>query len=542
MLLFPLRWDGTGLVLSRRLLVRLEFTEVEAQETSRGGSRGRRRVERPSHAPSGVVAQITVKERGLHRVDYEDVFPPTSSRRPRGFPASSLRLSRQGRDVAFHMEPAGLPFGPGSSLYFLSEGSSLNPYADAVYELETNASGLAMGEETLAPSTSRPVFEYLKTVRKEENHYYQAGLLEAPDQWQWDLVVSPGSKSFTFRVDELSTTRSVGLGRMSVEMQGASDFEGVLDHHVRVRVNGTFVGESIWDGKQPKSLEVELEPGVLQEGTNTLELENVGDAGASSSMVFLNRFSVAYPRRLLAEQGTLEGRFGATGFAKIEGASAASFVLDTTDAPRWLRGASVTPSGLGILVEAGRSYLVTSTVRRPLVKRLSPSGLKSPANQADYLLVGPQSFLAAAQPLLDLRESQGLVTKVASLEEVYEQFGHGEVSPQAIKEFVEYAYHSWATPSLRYVLLLGDASYDPKDYLQTGVRDWLPGFPVKTSYLWTVSDPAYASVNGEDLLPDLAIGRLPAGSVDEAQRLVQKIIAYENGGGSARRTGSSRSR
>ena len=81
------------------------------------------------------------------------------------------------------------------------------------------------------------------------------------------------------------------------------------------------------------------------------------------------------------------------------------------------------------------------------------------------------------------------------------------------------------------MVLLGDASYDPKDYLGTGVKDWLPGFPVKTSYLRTVSDPAYDSVNGEDPLPDLAIGRLPAGSVDEAQRLVEKILSYENGGG-----------
>jgi hypothetical protein len=64
------------------------------------------------------------------------------------------------------------------------------------------------------------------------------------------------------------------------------------------------------------------------------------------------------------------------------------------------------------------------------------------------------------------------------------------------------------------------------------VKDWLPGFPVRTSYLWTVSDPAYASVNGEDLLPDIAIGRLPAGSLDEAQRMVEKILSYENGGGS----------
>jgi hypothetical protein len=54
---------------------------------------------------------------------------------------------------------------------------------------------------------------------------------------------------------------------------------------------------------------------------------------------------------------------------------------------------------------------------------------------------------------------------------------------------------------------------------------------VKTSYLRTVSDPAYASVNGEDLLPDIAIGRLPAASLDEALRMVEKILSYENGGG-----------
>ena len=175
------------------------------------------------------------------------------------------------------------------------------------------------------------------------------------------------------------------------------------------------------------------------------------------------------------------------------------------------------------------------------MKRLAPSGLKSATNRADYLLLAPQAFLAAAQPLLDLRESQGLVTKAVSLEEVYEQFGHGEVSPEAIKEFLEYAYHFWAAPSPRYVLLLGDASYDPKDYLETGVKDWLPGFPVRTSYLWTVSDPAYASVNGEDLLPDMAIGRLPAGSVDEALKTGREDTQLRERRRKARRTRRSRS-
>ena len=52
---------------------------------------------------------------------------------------------------------------------------------------------------------------------------------------------------------------------------------------------------------------------------------------------------------------------------------------------------------------------------------------------------------------------------------------------------------------------------------------------VKTTYMWTASDPAYAAVNGEDILPDLAIGRLPAANVEEVERLVAKILAYETG-------------
>ncbi|MCI0407045.1 MAG: C25 family cysteine peptidase, partial [Acidobacteria bacterium] len=328
-------------------------------------------------------------------------------------------------------------------------------------------------------------------------------------------------------VDHLSASSTPS--RLFVALQAASDYEGVVDHHVKVKVNTFEVGEATWDGKLPRSLDLEIGPGVLREGENSLEIENVGDTGATS-MVFLDRFSVRYPRLLVASGGELEGSFALAGQAEVQGLSATSMLLDTTEVPRWLEGATLTGSGLSFAVQAGRSYLATSAPRRPAVRRLSSGTLKGAENQADYLLLAPEAFLGAAQPLLDRRQSQGLVAKGVALEEVYEQFGHGEVSPGAIKEFLEYAYHQWSSPSPRYVLLLGDATYDPKDYLKTGVKNQLPGFPVKTSYLWTVSDPAYAAVNGEDLVPDIAVGRLPAASVEEASALVSKVLAYEDGG------------
>ena len=119
--------------------------------------------------------------------------------------------------------------------------------------------------------------------------------------------------------------------------------------------------------------------------------------------------------------------------------------------------------------------------------------------------------------------------KAVSIEDVYSEFGYGESRPEAIREFLSYAYHSWREPSLRYVVLLGDATYDFKNYLATGVRNQVPPLMVKTAYLWTASDPSYAAVNGEDPLPDVAIGRLPAATADEARTMVAKIVAYETG-------------
>lgn len=128
-----------------------------------------------------------------------------------------------------------------------------------------------------------------------------------------------------------------------------------------------------------------------------------------------------------------------------------------------------------------------------------------------------------------MRRSQGLRSTAVPREEVYSKFGFGDARPEAIRELLSYAYHSWKSPP-RYVLLLGDATYDFKDYLEAGAANLVPPLLVRTTYLLTASDPALASVNGDDLPPDLAIGRLPAATLEEARRMVEKIVTYETHG------------
>jgi hypothetical protein len=130
-----------------------------------------------------------------------------------------------------------------------------------------------------------------------------------------------------------------------------------------------------------------------------------------------------------------------------------------------------------------------------------------------------------------LREAQGLTARAVSYEAVVDEFGYGEAGPHALHGLLAFAFHAWQAPSPRYVLLLGEASYDPKGRLSgTSRPDHVPAPLTKSTYLWTPADPLYAAVNGEDALPDIATGRINAATVEEAEAAVRKILHFETSG------------
>jgi hypothetical protein len=533
--LAPLRWNpSTGqLLLTRRLRVRIAFDGTAPGETPIGGSHGRalpRQGARGSRGAQGLVARLLARDKGLYAVAFEDAF----RYRLRAVPTQRLRLSRLGRDVPFHVEPDPSRFAPGSVLYFLSEGGSLSAYTnEAVYELAVGTSGTAMPIVSSAPAGDT-LTEAVAHRSWEKNQYYIADLLESPDLWLWGSIFS-GMPRSRYPLDLTDVAASSEPATLRVWLQGATDFAASPDHHVRLYVNGVYATEASWNGKTPRQLVASLSPGVLHEGDNALEIENVADTGAAYSMIYLDRFSLDYPHTLTARSGRFEASFGWGGNATIAGLGAGSLVLDTTEgATRWVVGSAAGPAGLSFGAEAGHRYLAVSpeALLRPGIRwpSLSAGDLRSTENQADYLLIAPRELIPAAALLVQLRQEQGLTARAVPLEEVYDAFGYGEKSPEAIRDFISHAYHRWRSPSPRYVVLLGDATLDPKNYAGTTVKDYLPAFMIKSTWLWTASDPAYASVNGEDDLPDLAIGRLPASSLEQAQSLVQKIVAFERNG------------
>src|SRR5208283_601587 len=110
---------------------------------------------------------------------------------------------------------------------------------------------------------------------------------------------------------------------------------------------------------------------------------------------------------------------------------------------------------------------------------------------ADMAIVSNALFLNALAPLKKLRESQGLSVALIDVQDLYDEFSFGAKSPYAVRDFLENARSAWKQAP-KFLLLVGEASFDPRDYLANGDLDLVPTKLVYTQYLQTASDDWFA--------------------------------------------------
>jgi hypothetical protein len=186
----------------------------------------------------------------------------------------------------------------------------------------------------------------------------------------------------------------------------------------------------------------------------------------------------------------------------------------------------------GDVVQSPRRYLVTapSGFLHPLkIESDTPSDLQHNARGADYILITHRDFWDAAQRLADYRAGQGMRTVVVDVQDIYDEFNGGLMSAWAIHDFLSYAYEHWPAPAPLYVLLMGDGTYDMRHYLPDTAPTYIPPnlILIDTLVGEGASDNRYVTIVGDDNLPDMHIGRMPANTLDEANNMVNKTIAYE---------------
>src|SRR6266487_2886353 len=155
-----------------------------------------------------------------------------------------------------------------------------------------------------------------------------------------------------------------------------------------------------------------------------------------------------------------------------------------------------------------------------------PSNWRDSNQGADLVIITQRDLLDSMTPLKELRQSQGMSVAVIDIEDLYDEFSYGNKTPWAVRDFLVWTTTNWRTAP-RFVLLAADASFDPKNYQGNGDFDLVPTKLIDTEFMETASDDWFADFDN-DGLAEIAIGRLPARTAQETNRMISKIINYDS--------------
>ncbi len=534
-------------------------------------------------ANDAPVAKLYLEHGGIYQVTYEmlhdaDVLSQRHSSKQMG-------LSTAGRAIPIWLDDGGDGwFGSGDRFLFVGEPlrgeySVLDEYSRyACYVLSFSNPESARAKALEAAGTGVSANRPLATEFHIEQDLLRLRFSQRPDEqreiWYWAKLATVGTDPFEQVLDLRDMGRTQG-GQLAIRVsfQGWSRLrskpDDVKDHRVEIALDGQVLEAAEWDGQESHVVEIEVPASRLEglDGTLSVKVpkrsfQSTGDPVID--VVLLNWIEVRYPWQ--AEIGTDQ--------AKV--------VVAPEPSRSAIRLTSVTESAAAVIVTGEGSYFTSEIARGDDIAFLlpedektffvsteealltpdaimidHPSHLSATTNQADYIMVVHRSLMEAVEPLAKLHRERGLSVEVIDVQDVFDEFNHGVVHPESIRRFFEHVWQNWQPPRPRFVLLVGDASWDYKnpntddthyadwtyrptetyrfaknastpysDGAELNTRNLVPTWSYPTYEGHAAGDNWFVCLEGDDDVPEMAIGRIPAASAMEVADIVAKTVAF----------------
>lgn len=416
------------------------------------------------------------------------------------------------------------PDGPGALFFGQIDDSSHGAAGTYVLVLD---SGISTPSLDWVPLTSVPECqaETEATLRLEDDLAYRpTAPLDSP--WLWVVLRPPEQFDLTVRLPGVGVSEPVTL---TVHAWGQSAMPENPDHGLRILWNGDAAGDHLWDGNSLESWTTVL-PGAIGED-NALILEAPGETGTAVEVTWLDALELSWRRAI-----TTEGAAWATWRTEANDNACVSLGGEADGMVGYLvdehgdvsRGEVSVESG-GALARVGQRAGSTGWLGLPW-NAPAPDHVRPQEQLAQdaldgvtYIAVAPAAFHPALADLAALRQGEGHVVELVTPESVYDTFGRGFPDAAAIQAMVRTLSE---VGDLQYVLIAGDTSPDV-------VSQWdpdavaIPTAWTRTAHVGhTASDFGLASGGTGEAL--VALGRIPARSVDELRQVVGKTVAWQS--------------
>ena len=178
------------------------------------------------------------------------------------------------------------------------------------------------------------------------------------------------------------------------------------------------------------------------------------------------------------------------------------------------------PGPRDLLVYTDNSVLSPAAISN----QTSLANLSDVTNGAEFVIITHRKFANSANQYRNYRDTctvNQLTSKIVYVDEIYEEFGYGSMTPWAIKNFCKYALDNWDTKP-RFFLLWGKGRPAPK---LDDTHNYVPTFGEPANDFEYVSN---FDRNTPSVSPEAAIGRVSIYEDSEGLTYLNKINEYEH--------------
>jgi hypothetical protein len=476
--------------------------------------------------PTSAV-EITVDQPGVIEVSAEalaDAFGTELAEVRRRIASGEFALSLEAEPVAWHSVDQG------SALRFVVL-EVVTPFAVERRFLLSAEEGLPMAEGALISRASSGPHPFLATRHLEQDLF--AGTAAVPDPRQdlffWHALGPTDAATISVDLPGIVPSEARVL-RLTIH---AATLHPDQPHRLEIIWNGVRLGTFDRWGRGRHRVDVPL-AGLVAGAENELVIRQE-QAGSSPPVVYVDSVEVDYLRLAEVDDDRFVFAAAEDGLASLTNLGPEARYLYDVSEPRTpvFHGAVSADRSGGFGFEAegpdrrfllvARSGIGEAVEIRP---HLVPT-LRSTKNETDYLIIAASHLVDAAERIADHRRADGYRVMVVDVDEVFWAFAGGAPDPNALQELLAYAWRSWASAP-RFVMLVGKGSHDYRDILGLG-GNWVPPMLAATEDGLLPADGSLGDVQGEDGIPEIAVGRLPLTDADQIEQILEWVRDFEQG-------------
>jgi len=494
--------------------------------------------------------KIIVNESGIQRIGYHDLLAQGVDWQ--GVSSDEISIEFENKKIARYVSSD--IFGDGEYIEFIGTSANTLYTKDNIYQLSLNSEGVKKQTDIDENNITLDAQAYhIKSSKLDEDLVYS---FASPDDSPWfnqSLLVYTIPKSWDYSIPAPSYINNGTPIRLEYKLWGGTDWpQNNIDHHVQILLNNQLVADFYGNGIESYHESIIVDNNLLA-NNNTIQIVLPGDTGVDYDLMQLDSLALNYPAEIRAQNGALQF-YPLLNTDLIEVIFKNSFETSVFDSGFVVKGFNQndinayayndnqlyrfininTYAGLeGLEVElpyiesSDYKYYVSQT-NQIIVPELQLASSQSVelSGQYDYLIITHPDFKAGLNPLVAYHQNQGLKVLIEEVDKIYASYSHHRVDANAIKSYIAEASQQMGVSA---VLLVGADSYDYKNNLNIGSISYLPTlyYPTDNIINFAPVDAKYADVNN-DLVPDLAIGRLPVRTEQDIDNVVAKTLEFAN--------------